>query len=148
MAFFQLLKDLVKKPKKPIIGTNDKDKNRYNRPPTTIREVYLPSQESEESWCELSDALVRGFEGKIMKYFDIQENLSGFCLRSETLGLELRKVENNFAGGYVLVGNEGYRDRFIEIKKVYDDSYKNLKITKEFDNRLNRAGFCWKGRMN
>ncbi len=147
MTFYERLKDLVKKSdKKGLEGLDSVDPQFCNRPPTTIREVYLPNMDTDEFWCEISTALKSEFEGKIKKYFDLDEDLAGFQLRSRILGLELRKIDENQNGrGFVIVGNEGYIERLNEIKEIYDEYYRDLKFSNEFDNELNRAGFYWEG---
>ncbi len=148
MTFYERLKDLVKKSDNTGPEAFEPADPRYSnrRPPTTIRELYLPGEDNEECWCEISSALKFEFEGKVKKYFGITEDLAGFQLRSRTLGLEFRKIEGNKKGrGFVIVGNEGYMDRLNEIKEIYQKSYKNLKFSDEFDNKLNRAGFYWTG---
>ena len=81
-----------------------------------------------------------------MKYFEKQDDLSGFQIRTGILGMELRKITGPDVRGYVIVGNDGYHKRLTIMKTDYSESYDDFKIDYEFDNQSDRAGFFWHGK--
>jgi hypothetical protein len=145
VSFYKRLKNLLISAEVPK-SSNPREKGFIlDKTQTTIREIYVPGMGNKESWCDISTALRSQFEGKIRKYFGIDEDLSNYQIRCRTLGLELRKSEAKHGCGYVIVGNQGYFDRLQQMKVIYREFYDELKFDKEFNNEENRAGFHWEG---
>ncbi len=115
-------------------------------PSTTIGKLYVPDEELEDDWCELSNTLKVVYEGKVLKYFEKEVDLSGYKIRTGIVGLELRHISDDINRGYVIVGERGYEKRLDLMKRDYQKLFGKFEILQSFDNRVDRAGFFWQDR--
>ncbi len=138
----------MKDNKKP--GISSSKHKRRKQALSTIRSIFVSSEENLDEIPDLSNAFRLVYKEKIHKYFGVDEDLTNFQIRSREDGLdivamELREMDRDSCRGYVIVGDEGYQEQLKIMKKIYFETYANLTITKEFDNSVDRAGFYWQG---